>query len=183
MQLPVTVAIHASSDDSRLVDDVAGVTEEYDDAFYAFENEEYQVEPGKTYFYSQAIVGLVDIVGSMQIDPDWDEEETIKRVVDAGFTAEHGKWAFAPYAFFLSNPRRFSQGIQCSGSTLFWKVRPEVQDHILNQAILSTLPRRAYATDESPLCELLPRPPHGIVKVLGSPNYSELKRKASAKTT
>ncbi len=178
---PLTLAMHTSQDDSNLAEDIDEVSNRFHEAYYALNNDACQpCVPGFDYFYSQAIVGLVDVVGCMLIDPKWNDKEREKQIVDAGYVGKYAEWAMAPYSFFLANPRRFKTGIQCPGQLKIWKVSPIVQRHIeANQTNLIT--RRTYIKDVEPLTEIMPTVPVGIVKCLGKPNYSELDRKTKAK--
>jgi hypothetical protein len=87
---PLTLAMHTSSDDSTLAEDIDTVVSEYDEAWYAFENPEVQpCVPGHDFFYSQAIVGLVDVIGCMQIDPKWSYEEKQDAIIEADKSSRH----------------------------------------------------------------------------------------------
>lgn len=159
---PMTVAVHASADSLTIDEDIDWAINKHEDAYYAFENPDCQpLVAGKDFFYGQAIVGLVDVIGSMLINPTWSKKEKTKQIVNAGFDAMYADWAEGPYSFFLANPRRFKTGIQCPGNLKVWKLKPEIQAYIEeNQNNL--LPRRP-----APDFELLPTAPKGNVRLLG----------------
>lgn len=168
---PMTLAMHASADDSHIPEDIDWVINKYDQAYFALNNLECKpCVPGKDFFYSQAIVGLVDVIGAMLIDPKWTKKEKRKRIVAAGFDVKYADWAEAPYSFFLANPRRFKTGIQCRGVVKIWKVDKRVQDHIEANEF-NLLP-----TPQGEECGVMPTSPSGVVKCLGKPNYSEITR-------
>ncbi len=170
---PMTLAMHASADDSSIAEDINWVIAKHKKANQAFMNFDCKpCVPGHDFFYSQVIVGLVDVIGAMQIDPKWKAMEKRNRIVDAGFDIDYADWAEAPYSFFLANPRRFKTGIQCRGVVKIWKVDNRVQDHIeANEFNLLPNPNPEFEE-----CGLMPTVPSGIAKCLGKPNYSQIVR-------
>ena len=125
--------------------------------------------------------GHVDVIGCMLIDPAWNDEEKMDKIVASGFDPMYNELAQPPYEFFLANARRFKAVIQCPGQLKIWKVKPEIQAHIEGLSESDYLPRRTFITDAEPTFEMLPTKPLGVVKSLGKPNYSELDRKTKAK--
>ena len=179
---PLTLAMHTSADDKTLAEDINTAVENYPEAWHAFENPDCEpCVPGQDFFYSQAVVGLVDVIGCMLIEKSWSLEKKQDKIAEAGFDPMYAEWAMAPYSFFLANPRRFKTGIQCAGQLKIWKLKPEVQAYIEGLTEDDYLPKRVNLNDAEPLFEIMPTIPKGVVKCLGKPNYSELDRKTKAK--
>jgi hypothetical protein len=158
----MTLAIHASADDKTIAEDIEWVTNKFDNAYWAFENPDCEpCVPGKDFFYAQTIVGLVDVIGAISVDPKWSKKEKRKRIAAAGFDKMYAEWAEGPYSFLLSNPRRFKTGIQCRGNLKIWKLTPEIQAYVETAELLPVPTGEEFG--------LLPTKPHGIVKCLGKP--------------
>ena len=171
LQLPCTVAIHASNDDSYIGDDLDKVVQAQD-AWDLFNNPECKPAViGKTFFYAQTIVGLVDVIASVRVP----EKATAKQL--AALFSEHieaagcdvkqlVRWANSPYAFVLANARRFAQGIGVRGQMKVWSVPTVVQIHCKTAKLITgnTMPKPPIMTNGS-----LPR-------CLGKPNYADMKR-------
>lgn len=169
LPFPCTIAIHASADDSQIGEDIDSVCENNDDAWHAFNNDDcVPGVVGKDYFYSQSIVGLVDVVGCIEVDPKAKTAQIAKQLVDSGFDPSFAQWCNPPYANLLANPRRFKQGITTRGQVKVWRVDPSIQKHC--ERSLGNLLTATNAMPDKPI---------GIAKTLGEPNYAELARKGS----
>jgi hypothetical protein len=169
-----TVCVHSSANDATITHDLNWVVNKFWDSWYAFENPDcVPCVPGKDFFYASVVVGLVDVIGFMEIDPKWSKNEKLSRVVDAGYDPYYAEWAEPPYAWMLANPRRLEQGIYCRGSLGCWYLPDSVEKHVLSTAFIDN---DGGAESYQPL----PLKPSGIAKTLGKPNYAEITRKAKA---
>lgn len=176
LPLPCTLAIHASSDDSSIGDDIDSVVQS-DEGWALFDND--KCKPGvhgHTYFYSQAIVGLADVVAAVDISrlPRRNNKALIEAMAEAADLSGHpaetlARWANGPYCFVMANHRRFKQGIVCRGQLKIWSVPDEVQAWCEKQT--------AYLKPPT-----MPTPPHvqggGMAKCLGKANYTDLARRS-----
>lgn len=170
-----TFCVHSSQNDATLAVDLNATVNKFDDAWYAFENPDcVPCTPGKDFFYASVVVGIVDIIGFMEIDPKWKKKEKLSRIVDAGYDPYYAEWAEPPYAWMLANPRRLEQGIYCPGKLNFWYLPDSVEKHVLSTPFINS--------DGKPESfQPLPLKPSVLAKTLGKPNYAEITRKAAAK--
>lgn len=177
-EIPFTIAIHASSDDSIFATEFDYVWEKSWDAYYAFDNPEVEVSaPGRDYFYASVVIGLVDVIGCIEIDPAWKKKDIRKRILDAGLDEYYAEWAKPPYALILANPRRLEQGIYVPGKQKIWELPENAIEHI-NATEFFGPPQPCVDESETPQCQPLPLKPVGVAKCLGKPNYAEITRQA-----
>lgn len=170
MPLPCTIAIHASTDDATIYDDVYDVTADtYIDQ--ALNSPDYKVHTrDREYFYGGTIIGLIDVVGCVCIseycDGSDESEEKIVELIDdpypwpLGFQnpeAKRSDWANGPYCLVLNNPRRFRQGVVCRGQLNYWSI-PAEKMQLVEEAMKSLLARPT---------ELPKAPVGGVAKWLG----------------
>jgi hypothetical protein len=57
----------------------------------------------------------------------------LNAIVDI-YDEDYLEWANGPYAFILSNPRRFRTGINATGSLNLWHVKPEIHAMVIESS-------------------------------------------------
>lgn len=136
LPLPCTLAVHASSNGDTIGDDIDDLCD--DDMFCeAFSAPCEPLRIGKDYFYSQTIVGLIDVVGCVDVTGIDDAELAFAEfgLPDGPFVDNtYHDWANGPYCLVLKNPRRFKTGIMTRGQLGYWKLTPEVQQLVIEHS-------------------------------------------------
>jgi ASCH domain len=145
--LPMTLAIHASCRDDGM-DEFDEICQDDEDIYDAFDHPNYQpCTPGLDYFYGGCIVGLVDVIGCVEVG-DRDEDDVFSDMCDLYGNDEDATkawdWTNGPYAFLLRNARRFKTPIVCPGSQMIWRLPPSIQkqcfDHSKDLIELPSMP-------------------------------------------
>lgn len=161
LPLPMTLAIHASTDDSTIGDDF---TEVFSDFYMANQFNQTDWQPhklGREYWYGGVIVGLVDVVACVCVS-EFTDADFAKLDEDYPWLpgvqhpeAWRSDWANGPYCLILDNPRRLRTGVVCRGQQNYWRV-PDDKMALLNADDVLLNPKD------------LPRAPvGGVAKMLG----------------
>lgn len=147
LPLPMTLAIHASTDDSTFgtdVNELLDLDRVIEDAFC---NPNYEMHsPGREYVYGGTIIGLVDVIACVCVSEMSDDE--LVAAIDKYHwadgpqnpTAKRSDWANGPYCLILDNPRRFRTGVVCSGQLNYWRV-PDAKRALMDDTKLLLNPQ------------------------------------------
>jgi ASCH domain len=155
--LPMTLAIHSSCNDRAIGPEFDELLQD-DTVFEAFNNPNVKpCQPGSDFFYGGCIMGLVDVVGCVQIANRSDDEILADLRPLVGDDADEClNWCSGPYSFILRNPRRFKTPVACKGFQLIWKLPTLVQQQCFQ-----------HAEDCIPFPEMPTLPVNGKPKMLG----------------
>ncbi len=170
MPLPSTIAIHASTDDSTIGDDLVAVTADpfVDDAF---SNPNWKMHTlGQEYLYGGTIIGLVDVIACVCVS-EMTEDELTHAIDDAypwllgpkNPEARRSDWANGPYCLVLDNPRRFRTGVVCRGQLNYWTI-PGDKLSLVSESMNSLLDNAQ---------DLPAAPVGGVAKWLGRPRKAD----------
>ncbi len=130
MPLPSTIAIHASTDDSTIGDDLVAVTADpfVDDAF---SNPNWKMHTlGQEYLYGGTIIGLVDVIACVCVS-EMTEDELTHAIDDAypwllgpkNPEARRSDWPMAPTAWCLITHVDFERESYVEGSSITGRSR------------------------------------------------------------
>lgn len=151
---PMTVAVHASSDESQMTDDCNELCKD-SFIFEVFDEMDGEVGvPGRDIFYCQNIVGLVDIVACVSIHDMTDEEIAATLAPYEHLCPQtkprnsYEEWANGPWCYLFANPRRFKTGILARGQLGLWRLTDEQQtlavkhsqELLLDPKVIPTMP-------------------------------------------
>lgn len=140
---PMTVAIHAGSNDDYIGTYCQDLATDpiIAEAFNSPDFESFV--PGRDYFYGSVVVGLIDIVASVDLR-GCDDDEIVHRLASwptpstsphYGIDESRLEWANGDYAWVLDNPRRFRTGVCVRGQQNLWSLPPDVQAEVLRQSV------------------------------------------------
>lgn len=133
-----TVAIHASSNMRGITDQSHdGPCSEYMDlhpkiaaAFnlprFAEDDKAQPFDPSSI-FHPGCILGVVDIIGAVEFNPEEQDFEEVCRAAGYGdwydqFEIPPGAFACGELCFLTANPKQFTQPIPCKGALNFWRL-------------------------------------------------------------